>query len=101
MERHEPLMETLGRQGKVALVRETEEEWELVIPHDLLAALSTSERVPGAVRNQRIPSHRWLLSSEVTTLQLDSNSNARLLKTPETMSGSLQTDPTAPEFRLR
>ena len=40
-----PLMETLGSFGKAALVRETEEEWELLIPHALLNRLSFSERV--------------------------------------------------------
>lgn len=40
-----PLMEALGAQRKVALVRETATEWELVIPHGLLARLRASERV--------------------------------------------------------
>merc|ERR1712217_223964 len=37
------LMTALGKQGKVALVRETEDEWELVIPHELLPELEFSE----------------------------------------------------------
>lgn len=42
-----PLMHTLGAQGKVALVKETDTEWELVLPHNLLSGkdgLRYSER---------------------------------------------------------
>uniref|UniRef100_A0A7S0FAE3 Uncharacterized protein n=1 Tax=Pyrodinium bahamense TaxID=73915 RepID=A0A7S0FAE3_9DINO len=61
LNRGEPLMDALGRQGKAALVKETEEEWELIIPHALLDALSFSERV--VARFRRHPAiqitHRW------------------------------------------
>ena len=40
----EPLITFLGRLGQVAMVRETETEWELVIPHDLLPELSFREK---------------------------------------------------------
>ena len=39
------LMHELGRRGKAALVRETEDEWELLLPHSLLPQLTFSERV--------------------------------------------------------
>jgi len=39
------LMQRLGEMGKVALVRETEDEWELLVPHCLLAHLTFRERV--------------------------------------------------------
>merc|ERR1719487_161911 len=39
------LMQRLGEMGKVALVRETEDEWELLVPHCLLAHLTFKERV--------------------------------------------------------
>lgn len=39
------LMESLGRQGKVALVKESEEEWELLVPHCLLPRLRFQEQV--------------------------------------------------------
>lgn len=56
-----PLMEALGEQGKVALVRETEEEWELVIPHQLLPKLKFSERVVALFRRhqQFQVTHKW------------------------------------------
>eukprot|EP00971_Amphidinium_carterae_P177263 3515401-Amphidinium_carterae.1 len=38
-----PLMQMLGKKGKVALVKETDDEWELLIPHDLLSKLSYTE----------------------------------------------------------
>jgi hypothetical protein len=40
---HKPLMETLGEQGRVALIRETATEWELVISHNLLDKLTIQE----------------------------------------------------------
>lgn len=56
-----PLMAALGDQGTAALVRETEEEWELVIPHSLLSELKFSERVVATF--QRHPqmqiTHKW------------------------------------------
>ena len=39
------LMHELGKSGKAALVRETEDEWELLIPHCLLPRLRFSEKV--------------------------------------------------------
>lgn len=41
----EPLMETLGKRRMVALIPETEDEWELVVPHQLLDNLEYSERI--------------------------------------------------------
>lgn len=38
------LMHELGKSGKAALVRETEEEWELLIPHCLVPRLRFSEK---------------------------------------------------------
>jgi len=40
-----PLMATLGEAGLCALVRETEDEWELIVPHNLFAKLSFTEKV--------------------------------------------------------
>jgi len=48
-----PLMPSLGDRGKVALVRETADEWELVIPHALLSSLRYEER--GIARFRRHP----------------------------------------------
>jgi len=57
----DPLMVELGRRGKVALVRETEEEWELIVPHALLNSLPFTERI--VCRFRRHPAmqitHRW------------------------------------------
>lgn len=57
----EALLEHLGRAGKMALVRETDEEWELIVPHELLGRLPFTERV--LCRFQRHPqmttTHRW------------------------------------------
>ena len=39
-----PLMAALAQRREVALVRETEEEWECVIPHSLLPLLMSKER---------------------------------------------------------
>ena len=49
----EPLLEALGKRRQVALVRETESEWELIIPHDLLPTLPFQER--GIARFRRHP----------------------------------------------
>ena len=62
LEATQPLMAALGARGKVALVRETATEWELVIPHCLLAELAFTERV--VARFGRHPrmlpvTHRW------------------------------------------
>jgi len=40
-----PLMENLGNRGMCALVRENEDEWELIIPHNLFAKLDFTEKV--------------------------------------------------------
>ena len=53
---NEPLMEALGRQNKAALVRETADEWELILPHNLLPTLSLQEApVARFQRHQRFP----------------------------------------------
>ena len=39
----EPFMEALGRQYKAAMVRETHDEWELILPHNLLSLSSLQE----------------------------------------------------------
>eukprot|EP00964_Phaeocystis_antarctica_P129139 scaffold93009_cov60-Phaeocystis_antarctica.AAC.2 len=61
LEATQPLMAALGARGKVALVRETATEWELVIPHCLLAELAFTERVVARFgRHPRMPvTHRW------------------------------------------
>ena len=45
MDKDEPLMEALGRAGKVAAIRETVDEWELLVPLCLLRELVVEERV--------------------------------------------------------
>jgi len=64
----EPLMEALGRLGKTALVRETEDEWELVVPHALLDKLSLTERVVARFRKHPNMSitHTWRAESDVS-----------------------------------
>jgi len=52
---HLPLMSTLGKMGKVAMVRETETKWELVIPHELLLASALTYSEEPIVRFQRFP----------------------------------------------
>jgi len=50
------LMPELGARGKCALVRETEEEWELIVPHNLLSSsngLQWSERIIAKFRKHR------------------------------------------------
>mmetsp|Transcript_24409 Transcript_24409/g.45486 ORF Transcript_24409/g.45486 Transcript_24409/m.45486 type:complete len:249 (+) Transcript_24409:107-853(+) len=49
-----PLVETLGKRGQVALVRETEREWELVIPHNLLPQLDYQEQIIAKFRRHAI-----------------------------------------------
>ena len=57
----EVLLEHLGRADKTALVRETDDEWELIVPHELLGRLPFTERV--LCRFQRHPemaiTRRW------------------------------------------
>mmetsp|Transcript_65037 Transcript_65037/g.121153 ORF Transcript_65037/g.121153 Transcript_65037/m.121153 type:complete len:211 (+) Transcript_65037:77-709(+) len=62
------LMQMLGRQGKAALVKETQEEWELIIPHRLLPELSFTEcRVAEFKRHALLPiTHAWRLSESDT-----------------------------------
>ena len=64
----EPLMEALGRLGKTALVRETEDEWELIVPHALLDKLSLTERVVARFRKHPNMSitHTWRAESDVS-----------------------------------
>ena len=64
----EPLMEALGRLGKTALVRETEDEWELIVPHALLDKLSLTERVVARFRKHPSMSitHTWRAESDVS-----------------------------------
>jgi hypothetical protein len=61
MDMKEPLMEKLGKQCKAALIRETQDEWELVVPHNLLDQLEYSERVVARFqRHATMPiTHRW------------------------------------------
>ena len=56
-----PLMAALGERRQVALVRETEKEWELVVPHALVSHLRYSERsVARFQRHPRMPiTHLW------------------------------------------
>jgi len=44
------LMAELGDTGKVALIRETADEWELVFPHDLFTRLNVQERIVARFR---------------------------------------------------
>ena len=66
----EPLMEALGRLGKTALVRETEDEWELIVPHALLDKLSLTERVVARFRKHPNMSitHTWRAESDVSSM---------------------------------
>ena len=58
---HQPLIAALGERGKVAMVRETADEWELIIPHDLLLKLGYEETgIAVFARHPRLPiTHRW------------------------------------------
>mmetsp|Transcript_11988 Transcript_11988/g.13109 ORF Transcript_11988/g.13109 Transcript_11988/m.13109 type:complete len:105 (-) Transcript_11988:132-446(-) len=46
-------MHELGKSGKAALVRETEEEWELLIPHCLVPQLRFSEKLMARWRRHK------------------------------------------------
>lgn len=56
-----PLMETLGKQGKFAMIRETKDEWELIVSQSLLATTSFKEEVVAIFeRHSQMPvTHRW------------------------------------------
>ena len=62
------LMPTLGERGQAALVRETADEWELVLPHALLASssLGYSERGVARFRRHRaMPvTHEWMVEGD-------------------------------------
>mmetsp|Transcript_25977 Transcript_25977/g.60718 ORF Transcript_25977/g.60718 Transcript_25977/m.60718 type:complete len:210 (+) Transcript_25977:50-679(+) len=60
-----PLMEALGAKGKVALVKETEDEWELIVPHELLSRLSFEEQVVARFKKHSVlpVTHRWRLEA--------------------------------------
>ena len=64
-ERSGLLMHEIGRLGKAALVRETEDEWELLVPHCLLPRLRFSETIIARWRRHRtLPiSTHWLNAS--------------------------------------
>jgi len=53
MEPKDPLMKALGNQGMAACVKETEDEWELIVPHNLLARLEIRERVVARFRRHK------------------------------------------------
>ena len=59
-------MSFLGQQGKVAVVKETEHEWELIIPHNLLPKLSFVETPVARFRKHpALPiTSRWCLEGE-------------------------------------
>jgi len=69
------LMEGLGRKGKAALVRETESEWELLVPHCLLPHLKFQERV---VTRWRRHTHMCGFSTLSFFLFFVANKNRRL-----------------------
>ena len=56
-----PLLQQVGEDGQVALIEESEGEWELIIPHELLPKLQYQERI--VARFRRHPTiaftHRW------------------------------------------
>ena len=58
---NELLMETVGKRNNVALIPEAEDEWELVIPHDLPDVLEHSERVVARFQKHATMSitHKW------------------------------------------
>ena len=49
-----PLMEAFSKREQVVAIRETENEWEIVIPHNLLPRLQYSERVVGKFRRHLV-----------------------------------------------
>lgn len=57
----QPFIAALGERGQVCLVRETEDEWELVIPHALLPLLTFRESsIIHFLRHSRMPiTHKW------------------------------------------
>ena len=48
-----PLMRSLGENGLGALIRETEDEWELILPHGLVRNLSLKEKRVARFRKHR------------------------------------------------
>lgn len=71
-----PLLAALGERRQVCLVRETEDEWELVIPHELLPHLSLSETgVARFEKHQSWPTtHRWQIEEQSGEGSRDSDS---------------------------
>lgn len=63
---NQSFLEALGDSGKVAMVRETADEWELIIPHQLLPKLVFDERgVAVFVRHPRLPiTQQWRPENE-------------------------------------
>ena len=61
LDQSKPVMAALGEQHKVALVRETATDWELVISHELLRSLRFSEEmVADFKRHPQLPiTNRW------------------------------------------
>ena len=59
----QPLLEGLGRQGKVAMVRETADEWELILPRSIVETAKLTERtVAGFQRHRHLPvTAQWCL----------------------------------------
>lgn len=57
------LMDELGAAGKAVLIRETEDEWELVFGHDFFLSLSVQEKVVARFqRHAKLPvTVRWAL----------------------------------------
>ena len=62
------LMPTLGERGQAALVRETADEWELVLPHALLASSSLGYSERGVARFRR---HRAMPVTEKWAVEGD------------------------------
>lgn len=63
LDRSKPLMEALGDLEKAALIRETEDEWELILSHSYLPDLAFEERdVAVFERHPKMPvTCRWRL----------------------------------------
>ena len=70
-----PLMEYLGKQGKMAAIRGTEHEWELIISHSLLSTLSfTKTEVALFERHSRMPvTHRRRDSNQTWHAWIDTS----------------------------
>ena len=47
MDQFTPLVESVGKKGQLLAVKETQEEWEIVLPHNILTSLEFTERVLG------------------------------------------------------